>query len=248
MNGNASRRFAIGMPERGEAVVRLHDVVKDYHGLRPLRIRRLELLQGMSVAVLGMDAAMAEVAVNLLTAGSLPDSGEVHVFGEPTSAIADRDAWIRMLDRFGLVSERSVLLDQLTAEQNLAMPLTLSIYRLSDGLRDEVRRLADEVGLAPDLLQRPLADLPAEALLRLRLGRALALGPHVLVAEHPNATLSSTDATRLARDLSRISRRRGLTTLVLTADRKFALAAADQVLMLEPATGDLKPVRRWWSF
>lgn len=236
------------MPEPGDPVVELRDVVKDYRGLRPLRIRRLRLARGTSVALLGLDAAMAEVVVNLLTAGSIPDTGEVIVFGEPTNAIGDRDAWMRMLDRFGLVSDRSVLLDQLTTEQNLAMPLSLSVYRLSDELRQEVRRLADEVGLAADVLQRPVSEVSPESRLRLRLGRALALGPDVLVAEHPNATLSPSETASLAADLSRIARNRGLTTLVLTADRTFARSVAQEVLELHPATGELKPVRRWWSF
>lgn len=236
------------MPDPEEPLVRLRDVVKDFRGLRPLRVKHLELVRGASVAVLGVDGAMAEVIVNLLTAGSLPDAGDVIVFGESTSAITDRHAWIRMLDRFGLVSDRSVLLDQLTTEQNLAMPLSLSVYRLADEVREVVRRLADEVGLPSGVLQRPLAELSEDGYLRVRLGRALALGPHVLVTEHPNATLQAADAMRFAADLSRISRERHLAVLTLTADRKFALAAARQVLALEPATGALEPVRRWWNF
>src|SRR6478735_884938 len=82
-------------------LVHLQHVVKNYQSLRPLRVRDLTLRRGHAVALLGFDAPMAEVLVNLITAGSLPDEGRVLVFGEPTSTITDHAAWMRMLDRFG---------------------------------------------------------------------------------------------------------------------------------------------------
>jgi ABC-type transporter Mla maintaining outer membrane lipid asymmetry ATPase subunit MlaF len=234
------------MPEAAAPLVQLRDVVKHYHGLRPLRVRHLDLQRGQSVALVGLDAAMAEVLVNLMTAGSLPDEGDVHVFGEATAAITDRESWVRMLDRFGLVSDRSVLLDQLTAEQNLAIPLSLEVHSLSDALRTDVHRLAEEVDLGSDMLRRRLGELPPAARLRVRLGRALALGPEVLLAEHPTATLSPPEAGQFAATVARISRTRRLATLTITADRTFARAVADEVLEFEAASGQLRPARRWW--
>jgi ABC-type transporter Mla maintaining outer membrane lipid asymmetry ATPase subunit MlaF len=236
------------MPDAAAPVVQLRDVVKDYRSLRPLRIRHLELRRGESLALLGFDAAMAEVLVNLVTGGTVPDSGEVRVFGRPTASIADRDDWLGMIDRFGLVSERSVLLDQLTVEQNLAIPLSLAVERLSDALRADVRRLADEVRIAESSLAERLGHASPEVRLRTRLGRALALEPEVLLAEHPNATLDREAAGRLAADIVRIAGGRGLATLVMTADAAFARAAARQVFALQPATGDLIPPRSRWRF
>lgn len=234
------------MPEALAPLVELRNVVKHYHGLRPLRVRHFDLVPGQTVALVGLDAVMAEVLVNLLTAASLPDEGEVRVFGEFTAAVTDRERWMRLLDRFGLISERSVLLDQLTAGQNLAIPLSLEVHTMSDGLRTDVDRLSEEVRLRRDELGRPLGELSSAARLRIRLGRALALAPEVLLAEHPTATLTTAEAKDFAADLARISRARRLGTLVMTADRTFAHAVAEQVLELAPASGDLRPVRRWW--
>jgi ABC-type sulfate/molybdate transport systems ATPase subunit len=86
--------------------------------------------------------------------------------------------------------------------------------------------------------------------LRLRLGRALALAPRVLLAEHPNASLNVEEAPVFAADFARIAGARGLASLVLTTDRTFASAVADEVLTLEPATGALKATsgwRRWFA-
>src|SRR5688572_20254081 len=135
------------MGDGADLLVRLRGVTKDYRGLRPLRISELELRREQSLALMGFDQAMAEVFVNLLTGGVLPDTGEVIVFGQHTAAIRDRDGWLTMLDHFGLVSDRSVLLESLTVEQNLAIPLSLGVERMSDTLRREVHQLAVEVGL-----------------------------------------------------------------------------------------------------
>src|SRR5687767_1090683 len=94
-----------------EVVVALHDLVKDYKSLRPLRITHLELRQAESVALLGLDQTAAEILVNLVTGATLPDSGDVDVFGVSTRNIADPDAWLVEMDRFGILSPRVVLLD-----------------------------------------------------------------------------------------------------------------------------------------
>ena len=58
---------------------------KEYGGLRPLRIAELRVAAGERVAILGFDQPSAEVFVNLATGATLPDAGEVSVFGRATS-------------------------------------------------------------------------------------------------------------------------------------------------------------------
>lgn len=236
------------MPSR-DVVVRLRNVSKDYRGLRPLRIGMLDVHQGQLLALVGVDQMMAEVLVDLITAAILPDSGDVEVFGQPTKDIADRDAWLQTVDQFGLLTERAVLLDQLTVEQNLALPFSIELDDLSSMVRERVVRLAEEVGLA-DRLAVSIAQLSPAMRLRVRLGRALALSPRVLLAEHPNATLPADEQKIFAADLSRILKARGTAAVVLTASHDFARVAAEDILVLQPATGALKPSsgwRRWFS-
>jgi ABC-type transporter Mla maintaining outer membrane lipid asymmetry ATPase subunit MlaF len=233
-----------------EPIVDLRNISQEYHGLRPLRIQRLQLHQGRSLALLGFDLPMAEVVVNLITGANLPTAGEVRVFGRATADITTTEDWVATLDRFGLISERAVLVEQFTVEQNLALPISLEIDEMSAELRARVRALATEVSLPADMLDAPTAALPAAMKLRLRLGRALALAPSVLLAEHPNASLTADEAPAFAADFARVIEARGLASLVLTADRAFAGAVADEVLILEPATGALKAPsgwRRWFG-
>lgn len=234
------------MPD-SERLLALLGVRKDYHGLRPLRVERLELHEAETVAILGFDRAAAEVLVNLITGATLPDAGDVDVFGASTRGIPDADAWFVLLDHVGVVSERVVLLDELTVAQNLALPMTLAVEPLAADVRARVERLGVEIGLGPDVLRQPMAGADPTTRLRVRLGKALALDPRLLLAEHPHATLPPADGLRVAADLSGIAARRRLAMLVLTADRAFGAAACRELLSVQPATGALVPASGWWS-
>ncbi len=229
-------------------LLRLRDVEKAYGGLRPLRVRELTLHEGETLALTGVDGPAAEVLVDLITGSALPDRGEVEVFGAPTSSVPDGGAWLALLDRFGMLSPRAVLLEAMTAAQNLALPFSLELNPIPPSILAEVTALANDVGLAEPDLVRMAATLDPLAQLRLRLGRALALKPTLLLAEHPNALVPAESVTGVAEALSRVVEVRALTLLVLTADEGFARATAKQVRRLDPATGDVREVGGWSSW
>jgi len=233
------------MPDSAGAVIELRDVQKDYRSLRPLRVRTLDVREGESIALLGFDRASAEVFVNLITAATVPDAGEVRVFGQSTASIQDAASWLTSLDCFGIVSERAVVLDNMSVEDNLTMPLSMALHDVDAALRAKVQAIADEVGLPREQLSKPVAALSLSERLRLRLGRALAPEPRILLAEHPNAVLEPADVARFAADYARIVAKRRLASVVLTADYAFAAAVTPSILTLQPATGELKPLSVW---
>jgi ABC-type transporter Mla maintaining outer membrane lipid asymmetry ATPase subunit MlaF len=223
-------------------------VSKDYHGLRPLRIEKLTLDVGDIVSIVGFDQPMAETFVNLATGATLPDRGEVLVFGRPTGAIDDSVDWLSVVDRFGIVSERAVLLDALSVIQNLSIPFTLDIDPPPEDVLASAALLAQEVFLGEADWQRPVSEIDAPGRVRIRLARALALGPTVLLLEHTNAGLSADSAAALGADIQRIASRRGCAVVALTMDRRFAARVAPRVLMFDAATGRLSESRRSWPF
>ena len=229
-----------------ETVLTIAGLSKDYHGLRPLRILQFTLIAGERIALLGFDRPSAEVFVNLVTGATLPDAGTVTLFGRPTAHIADSAEWLAIVDRFGIVSDRAVLLDHLSVIQNLALPFTLDIEPPPGEVRQRAAALASEVRIAEPAWEQRVADLDAAGHARVRLARALALNPAVLLLEHVSAGVEAGAARELAADIRGVSTERGAAVVALTADERFAGDVATRVLTLEPATGRLSERRRGW--
>jgi ABC-type lipoprotein export system ATPase subunit len=226
----------------------LSGVVKDYRALRPLRIADLEVEAGDRVAIAGLDRGAAETFVNLVNGALVPDGGTVRVFGRSTAEITDGAAWLASLDAFGIVTERAVLLEGSTLAQNLALPLSLEIDPMPDDLRRQVEALAAEVELPVDRLDRPVGDAPAAVRLRAHLAKALALGPRMVLFEHPTASLEVADARPFADTVRRVAEARRLTLVALTEDGVFADVVATRAYRLNGGTGALTSTRGWRRF
>ena len=229
-----------------EVVVQITHVLRSHQALRPLRLADLIVRRGERVAIHGVDAPAAEVLINLVTGAALPDEGEVRVFGRATSEISTGDEWLASLDRFGIVSPRAVMLDGATVLQNLAMPFTLAIDPVPDDTARRVESLAKESGIPADVLPKPAGDLSADVRIRVHLARALALDPALLLIEHPTAGVDKAAVPRLADDVARALAARGTTALIISQDETFASRTASRRMILQPGTGELKPVRKGW--
>lgn len=226
----------------GAPVVRCTGVVKDYRGLRPLRLLDLAVAPGDRVVLSGIDVIGAEVVTNLINGATLPDAGEVLVFGQATHEIVDGDAWLAGLDRFGIVTARAVLLEGMTVRQNVALPLTIEIDPVPEAMVPQADALAREAGIDEAWFERFAHEAPVTVRMRIHLARALALSPQLLLMEHPTAALEAADRPGLADDVRRVVDGRGMTLLACSQDREFARRVATRHLQLHPGTGALNPL------
>jgi ABC-type transporter Mla maintaining outer membrane lipid asymmetry ATPase subunit MlaF len=226
-----------------DPALELRDIEKQYGGLRPLRIRALRVAAGDCVMLIGFDRPAAETLVNLITGAALPEKGGIVSLGSPTRDIVDSDEWLSFVERFGIVSDRIVLLEAMTIAQNMAISFDLALDPIPADVLTRVAQLAAEVGIDASLLDGRVADASPAMKARVYLARALALDPAIVVLEHPTATLSAEDANSYASLIRTIWQRRRLTTVGLTMDEKFAKATGGRLLVWQPATGELR--KRW---
>jgi ABC-type lipoprotein export system ATPase subunit len=233
-----------------DPVLTLRDVEKKYGGLRPLRVRNLVISAGGSVFLTGFDRPAAETFINLLTGATLPESGEVVCLGRQTRDIADSTEWLAFVEQFGIASDRVVLLETMTVAQNLAISFDLDLEPVPPHILSRVTSLAAEVGIDPSMLDTRVGEASPLQQARVRLARALALDPELLVLEHPTATLSPEEASQYAATIKKIGARRKLTVLGLTADEKFAGETGGRLLVWQPATGECRERsgRKFWPF
>ena len=193
-----------------DVLVRLRGVSKDYRSLRPLRIAELDLPPGRSLALLGFDQMMAEVLVDLITGAILPDNGEVIAFGKPTSSIGDPDGWLATLDQFGLLTDRAVLVEQFTVEQNLALPLSLAVDDMSPDVRARVADARDRSGARSTIFGDRLACWgPSSVLASASVVPSLSL-PRCSLLNIRMRRSRADDASALAADIARIVDTRGM--------------------------------------
>lgn len=208
----------------GEPIIELRGVEKELGEASPLRINKLSLRARERVVLSGLPGVMGEALMNLIIGASLPDQGDVIVFGTNTRDIKTDTEWLTSLDRFGMVSNRAVLLDQSTIAQNLALPLTLAIDPMAPDVRAKVEDLAREVGIpAASLDHPPNAQSTGGAIERtnIHLARALAQKPEVLLLEHPTTSHGLTGQT-FGASVRAIADARNLTMIAISDDDRFA--------------------------
>jgi ABC-type transporter Mla maintaining outer membrane lipid asymmetry ATPase subunit MlaF len=204
-----------------------------------MRVRDLHVPAGRITMLLGFDRPAAEVFVNLITGASLPDTGEVTSLGRPTRAIANSEEWLAFAERFGIVSDRIVLLDAMTVAQNLAISFDLDLEPVPPAIMTRVAALAAEVAIEQRQLDARVADSAPLLRSQIYLARALAFNPDVLVLEHPTANLEPAEAKSFAEIVRHVCGKRNLTTIGLLMDEAFAKATGGRLLTWQPATGEV---------
>ena len=236
-----------GTAPSSQPLIRIDGLVKAYQALRPLRIAAFAVDRGDRIVLSGLDEHAAELFVYLVTGAALPDEGTVIVAGHNTRDIATDTEWLSSLDRFGIVTHRAILLEGMTVAANLALPLTVAIDPLADDMRARVEREADEVGLPTDRLDRPAGELSPPERLRAHLARSVAVGPELVMLEHPTAPLDqSGQSAAFGETLKTLSATRGFGWIAISEDEAFAGASGGARMRLNPANGRIEAVRSGW--
>ena len=175
-------------------------------GLRPLRIRELTIGAGERVSLGGLDAGAGELLVNLVTGASVPDQGEVRVFGQPHRRHR-RTAMRGWSCSNGSASCRRAACCS-RARRCCRTSRCRSRWRSTrcrrtwprrvEALRDGVRTRS-----GPLAAECRAGELPADVRVLAHLARALALGPDLIVIEHPTADVAPAARAPLAAAIAR---------------------------------------------
>jgi predicted ABC-type transport system involved in lysophospholipase L1 biosynthesis ATPase subunit len=221
-------------------LIEIRDLEKASPGLPTIRVRHLVVGPGDRFTVHGLDAGAAEALVHLITGAALPDRGEIRLVGRRTHDVGSDMDWLASLDRFGIVTERAVLLDGLSIAANLALPITLDLDPIPDEVQARIQALASLVGLgggADRPIERRAVNLTPLERMQMHLARALAVEPHALLLEHPTASLDPAAARLFGATLRHAADLRGLAWIAFANDEAFADAAGGQRGTIDFTTG-----------
>ena len=194
-----------------------------------LRGASLAVRRGEIVAVMGPSGSGKSTLLHCLAGILVPGEGEVWFGGQRLDSLSDdrRSALRRM--RFGSVFQSGQLVPELTAEENVALPLLLSGTRRGPAMA-AARRWFPVLGL-DGLERRRSGELSGGQAQRVALARGLVAEPEVLFADEPTGALDSVSGELVMDLLTAAVRERGTTVVLVTHDARVA-AYADREIMV----------------
>jgi len=181
-----------------------------------------------SLALCGPSGCGKSTLLGLLGGLDTPTGGTVCWFGEPISGLSEEQRAARRNGSLGFVFQSFQLLPQLSALENVLLPLALA------GRAQETQRaedLLERVGLAQRMRHFP-ATLSGGEQQRVALARAFALSPRLLLADEPTGSLDAASGDRVMALFFELQRQHQTTVVVVTHDQSLA-ARCDRVIQMK---------------
>ena len=194
-----------------------------------------EIDPGEFIILVGSSGAGKTTLLNLLAALDWPDQGEIIVDGKNIARLSLWSAASYRRFQVGVIFQAYNLLPQLTAIQNVALPM-IAAGRLDLRRADELLR---SVGLGDRTLHRA-TELSGGEQQRVAIARALANHPKLVLADEPTGNLDERNAREVVRLLAQSSKERQATLMLATHDIR-SFEDADRVFTLQ--SGLLREVR-----
>jgi putative ABC transport system ATP-binding protein len=192
-----------------------------------LRGVSLEVRPGELVAVMGPSGSGKSTLMHILAALDKPTSGSIAIASQDVGALSDTEVTLLRRRHIGFVFQFFNLLPMLSAEENVALPLSIAGEKPDKAFFDDLLR---RVGLADRRGHRP-AELSGGQQQRVAIARALVSRPTVVFADEPTGNLDSHTGNEILQLMRAATEEYGQTTVMVTHDARGA-AIADRILFL----------------
>ncbi|HYE98758.1 MAG TPA: ABC transporter ATP-binding protein, partial [Planctomycetota bacterium] len=221
--------------------LRVQDLVKDYPSgdstLRVLKGISVELHQGQVTAIVGPSGAGKSTLLHLMGFLDRPSAGDVHWRGRSLSGMSGIEQDQVRNRHFGFVFQMYHLLPELTALENVSLPLMI---RHSTGewmgrrreLLEKSRALLSRLGLGGRLHHRP-SQLSGGERQRVALARALIGDPEIVFCDEPTGNLDAATSRDIQKLIVELSQETGRTFVIVTHDPQVAGLAQRQLKLVD---------------
>jgi putative ABC transport system ATP-binding protein len=223
------------------SILETKDVSKIYGMAEPrvtaLRQVDLTIASGELVAIVGPSGSGKSTLLHILGGLDFPTTGRVLVDGTDLCALGDDRRTIFRRQRIGFVFQRFNLLPNLTAVQNVALPLLLDRVSLAERTR-RAREMLTLVGLDQRWEGRP-GTLSGGEQQRVAIARALVTSPALILADEPTGMLDSANSQLVTELLRTLVSERSQTVVIVTHDNMVAARADRQLRVLDGVVSEI---------
>ncbi len=231
-SASTASQGATGIAPAGAARVELRQLSKRFRSgetwLTVLDEVDLTIAAGEFVAILGPSGSGKSTLLALTAGLEPPTSGAVWIDGQRLADLDEDGLALLRRRKIGFVFQSFELLHNLTALENVLLPLELIRAPRSQA---RARELLAAVGLSERSHHFP-AQLSGGEQQRVALARAFAPDPMILLADEPTGNLDSATGKTVLTQIIELQRERGSTLILVTHDHAIA-AAADRRIHLE---------------
>ena len=210
-------------------IIEARGVEKSFGQTPALRGASVGADAGEVLAIMGPSGSGKSTLLHCLAGILTPDSGEVIFNGTRLDLLSEARRSELRRDKFGFVFQFGQLVPELTAEENVALPLLLSGSRRSSALQT-ARSWFPRLGL-DGLEGRRSGELSGGQAQRVALARGLVAQPEVLFADEPTGSLDSVAGEHVLNLLTAAAREQGTTVLLVTHEARVAAYADREVIV-----------------
>lgn len=188
----------------------------------------INIAQGQSIAIQGASGSGKSTLLSILAGLDLPQSGQVIIDDTDITQLAESQRASLRANKVGFVFQSFYLVDDLTALENVALPLELFGHKKPIAT---AQQCLEKIGLGQRLKHFP-AQLSGGEQQRVALCRAFAIKPQLLFADEPTANLDSHTASTVLDQLFQLQSDSNCCMVIATHDEKLA-HRCDQIIHLE---------------
>jgi phospholipid/cholesterol/gamma-HCH transport system ATP-binding protein len=213
-----------------EALIEVKNLMKSFEGRVVLDGINLNVERGSVFAIMGGSGCGKTTLLRHLIGVVRPDSGQILVGGHDITTFGENqmDGYRR---RFGMLFQMGALLNSLSVHDNIALPLREHTALDEKIIGVMVKMKLELVGLRDFEHLKP-AQLSGGMQKRVALARALALDPEIVFYDEPTSGLDPVVTGVISQLILDVSKRMGITSVVVTHDIGSAFKIADKMVVL----------------
>jgi len=221
------------VPAADNAVLVVAGLTKVYGSaatrVEALRGLDMTIRSGEFVAVMGPSGSGKSSLLHLLAGLDQPTGGSIRIGGRDLAQLGEDERAMLRRRQIGLIFQSFQLLDTLTAQENVALPLAIAGCPANEA-GERAAQMLGNVGLAQRRQHRP-HELSGGEQQRVAIARALVIEPLLVLADEPTGNLDSIQGERIMALLRKLVEERRQTMLMVTHDASHA-AMADRIVCL----------------